>query len=286
MSRLEISGAAATIYRDAPQWEGRKTACFGAFSCDSAEDGARLLKRMEDDLAEDGFEALIGPMDGDTWHKYRVVTESDGSPAFLMEPVSGPHDLAAMRAAGLAPISEYFSTRAPLEAATRRKKARLRGVTISHWDGRDGERLLGEFFAMSRQAFAGNRFYKPLGMDEFAALYAPVIPLIDPRFILLAHNSHGDFTGYLFAIPNHLEGERPRSIIVKTYASRQFGVGHLLGDALHRYALEQGFQQVIHALMHESNASLKQSRKYGAKVMRRYALMGKLLRPDAQGAGS
>jgi hypothetical protein len=282
MSRIEISGAAATIYPDAPDWDGRKTASFGEFSCDSARDGARLLEKIERRLEEEGFEALIGPMDGDTWHKYRVVTESDGSAPFLMEPVSGAHDLAAMREAGFAPVSNYFSTRAPLKTATSRKPARLRGVRVSHWDGKDGERLLAEFFAMSRQAFAGNRFYKPLGKEEFAALYAPVIPLIDPRFILLAHNSHGDFTGYLFAIPNHLEGEKPRSIIIKTYASRQFGVGHVLGDALHRYALEQGFEQVIHALMHESNSSLRQSRKYGASVMRRYALMGKLIGKGAR----
>ena len=281
MTRIEISGAAATIYPDAPRWGEHKTASFGEFSCESAADGAQLLREVEKRLEAEGFEALIGPMDGDTWHKYRVVTESDGSPPFLMEPVSGAHDLEAMRDAGLRPISNYFSTRAPLTRVTERKPARLRGITISHWDGRDGERLLGEFFAMSREAFAGNRFYKPIDREEFAALYAPVIPLIDPQYVLLAHNSRGDFTGYLFAIPNHLEGPSPRSIIVKTYASRQFGVGHLLGDALHRHALRQGFEQVIHALMHESNASLKQSRKYGATVMRRYALMGKRLGEDA-----
>ena len=67
--------------------------------------------------------------------------------------------------------------------------------------------------------------------------------------------------------------------ILKTYASGLRGVGHLLADTYHRRALDMGFTQVIHALMHEDNASRDRSEKHKAHTFRRYALMGRLLRP-------
>jgi L-amino acid N-acyltransferase YncA len=70
---------------------------------------------------------------------------------------------------------------------------------------------------------------------------------------------------------------RPKTVIVKTYASRRRGVGHLLLDTFHRTALDLGFTDVIHALMHEDNVSLNSSLRYGTKIFRRYALMGKRL---------
>ena len=92
--RISNYGAHADIYRDAPPLDGVRTAAIGGFHCESAEAGAALLRRACDMLAGEGFGAMLGPMDGDTWHTYRVVTWSDGSPPFLLEPTSGPHDLA------------------------------------------------------------------------------------------------------------------------------------------------------------------------------------------------
>jgi hypothetical protein len=37
-----------------------------------------------------GIGRVLGPMDGDTWHSYRFVTESDGSAGFLLEPPDRP----------------------------------------------------------------------------------------------------------------------------------------------------------------------------------------------------
>src|SRR5689334_22726950 len=108
---IAIDGAAAAIYRDAPQWDGMKTAAIGAFRCDDAGSGTALLTQIAATLAAEGFAAVIGPMDGDTWHRYRVVTESDGSAPYLLEPVSDPGSHQAFLDAGFAPISHYVSAR-------------------------------------------------------------------------------------------------------------------------------------------------------------------------------
>lgn len=275
---LAIDGAACRLFRDAPSWDGHRTAAVGGFRCDSAEAGTALLGRIAETLRTEGFAAMIGPMDGDTWHRYRVVSESDGSPPFVMEPVSGAHDLAAFTDAGFAPISSYVSTRTSLEAAIAPgDPVALDGVAVTHWDGHDADGMIGRLFDLSAVSFSRNAFFKPITKTDFLKLYEPVLPAIEPRFVLFAHDTAGNLVGFLFGLPNRAEGARPHSAILKTYASGRRGVGRLLADRFHRTARELGFSDAIHALMHVDNVSLERSGRHAAQVFRRYALMGRLL---------
>ena len=276
---VSTDGAEGLVYRDAPSWDGMRTAAIGGFKCESAAAGAKLLSQVGTDLAAAGFGALIGPMDGDTWHRYRVVTETDGSRPYLMEPVSGPHDRDAFLAAGFAAISEYVSGRGALVDAIGPEPASIPGVRAVQWDGTRSEQLINRLFETSGGAFARNRFFKPIERVAFLKLYEPIIPLMDPRHIFFAHGADGTLIGFLFGIPDRLEGDKPQTVILKTYASGVRGVAHVLADAFHRGAIELGYTKVIHALMHVDNVSLDRSRRYGASVFRRYALMGRRLQP-------
>ena len=271
---VEVDGASALLYRDAPSWDGARTVAIGGFACADAAAGRMLLEKAKALSQAEGFEALIGPMDGDTWHRYRVVSESDGSPAFAMEPVSGVHDKAAFLAAGFAPISEYVSSRATLEDAIQGEPPAVPGITVTAWDGQGAEALIGQMFEMSLAGFAKNRFFKPITREVFLKLYEPVMPLVDPRFVLFAHGPGGQMAGFLFGFPDRLEGKSPKTVILKTYASGMRGVGHLLADTFHRRAIELGYVDVIHALMHVDNVSRDRSGRHGATIFRRYALMG------------
>lgn len=271
--------AKCTVYRDAPAWGERKTAAVGGFSCESADAGSHLLHGVCDMLAREGFDAVIGPMDGDTWHKYRAVSESDGSAPYFLEPVSGLYDHAAFTSAGFAPISSYVSARANIDDAIGEPPKGIDGITITAWDGENAAALIGDLFNLSRSAFVNNAFYKPITREAFLELYQPIIPAIDPRLVFFARA--GDrLAGYLFAIPNLLEGARPRTGIVKTYASGVSGVGHMLIDRAHRTFRELGYTDVIHALMHVDNRSRDRSQRHQGSVFRRYDLMGRdLVRP-------
>jgi len=274
---LARNGASCRVYRDAPSFEGLKTAAIGGFHCDSVEAGAALLREAAALLAAEGYAALLGPMDGDTWHTYRVVTESDGSAPFALEPASGPHDRTAFEANGFAPVSSYVSTRATLaDAIGQGAPVTVAGVTVTPWDGQNADRLIGGLFDMSGSSFAGKAFFKPIAREEFLKLYQPLLPAIDPRFVLFARDQNG-LIGFLFGLPNLAEGKQPRTVILKTYASARPGVGHLLADTFHRAARDFGFADVIHALMHVDNASLARSKRHEARIFRRYALMARRL---------
>jgi hypothetical protein len=275
---LECDGAACRIYRDAPSWGERRTAAIGDFRSEDAVSGAVLLDRAGAQLRSEGYDALIGPMNGDTWHRYRVVTESDGSPPFLMEPVSGPHDKAAFDAAGFTPISSYVSTHASLDDAIGSDQpAHLDGVSISAWDGRDAEALIGRLFDMSAVAFSRNAFFKPITKGDFLKLYQPIVPAMEPRLVLFAHDQSGALVGFLFGLPDRAEGRDMPRAILKTYASGKRGVGRVLADTFHRTARDLGCKDVIHALMHVDNVSLERSGRHSGRVFRRYALMGRTL---------
>jgi hypothetical protein len=277
LAQMAIGTASCRIFRDAPSWDGRRTAAIGQFSCARAEDGTALLTRTSELLRTEGFEAVIGPMDRDTWHRYRVVLESDGSPPFAMEPVSGPHDLAAFQSAGFEPISFYASARAPLATAIESEPPfAIDGVRVEAWNGGDPQTLIGRLFELSSAGFSRNAFFKPIERSEFLKLYEPLIPAIDPRLVLFALEG-GQPVGFLFAFSNGPIARKPDAVVLKTYASLRRGVGRLLGDAFLRTARDLGFSEMIHALMHVDNVSRQRSALHGGAIFRRYALMGRRL---------
>ncbi len=275
---IETDGAKAVLYRDAPLWEGKKCAAVGGMDFNSSQAGAGLLNRISAQLKSEGFYGLLGPMDGDTWHAYRLVTFSDGSEPFLLEPVSCAHDVEALGVAGFSPVSDYVSARGKLADTLGPAPVTPPGISVTAWEGNDAEQLIIKLYEMSVSSFAQNRFFKPIGLEAFLEIYRPLFGMVDPAHILFAHSDEGQLVGFLFGMPDRSKkGGKPPTVILKTYASGVRGVGHLLADTYHRRAIDMGFEEVIHALMQEDNLSLKRSAQHKAVIFRRYALLGKVL---------
>ncbi len=265
-----VGGASCRLHAEAPSWDGRRTAAIGSLAIPDAASGAAMLRQAAARLAARGAQAVLAPMDGDTWHAYRVVTGTDGSPPFPMEPTSGPHDLAALTEAGFATVARYVSTRVPADAPGPATPP-MPGIAIEAWDGRDAEAMLRAILALSLRAFARNAFYRPIGEEAFLAMYRPLVARLDPGLVLLARGAAGRLVGFLLAFP---DGGDPPRLVMKTFASLRFGAGALLLAEIRRRARARGYAGLIHALMHEENRSVALSRAEGGVVFRRYALMG------------
>ena len=266
-------GASLAIYRGAPSLDGVRTAALGQFACESAEDGAKLIREAMGTLRAEGFGAVLGPMDGNTCGKHRLVTESDGRAAFLMEPANPPHYVEAFAQSGLGVVSRYVSAVRPADIAPSGSGA-PKGLRLRAFDAARAEDELTRIHALSLTAFASNHFYQAISLEDFLASYRPVLGAIDPELVLLAEDEAGELAAFLFAVPNFAEGAKPASVILKTYASQVKGAGSMLANEFHARAKARGFNDVIHALMHESNLSALHSDKTGGKVFRRYALWG------------
>lgn len=273
MEKLERPGASLIFYPDGPDWNG-PTATVAKCKFETEEAGAALLADVAAKAKARGAQALLGPMEGDTWHSYRLVSESDGRAPFLLEPSSAAHDLDAFKAAGFDVVGQYFSAAVPLAGLAGQDLPKIDGLTLETWDGSDPEGLFAQVHALSSEAFAGNAFFKPLGLADFLAMYMPIVPMLKPDLIFFARDAESDLKGFLFGIPNYAEGPKPKSVILKTYASLQKGAGHLLSTGFYRAAGLAGYETAIHALIHDDNLSALRSATNGAEVFRRYALMG------------
>lgn len=266
--------AKVTVFLDGPDWDGQACATLGKFASKTPVSGQAVIADAIAYIRAQGIKRILGPMEGDTWHSYRFVTETDDSPAFLMEPQGSPADISVFEQAGFQQISSYFSARVALADMQLTTPKPTTAFTIEPWDGTDPEGLFGQVFDLSVEAFSKNAFYKPITREAFMAMYMPLVPMLKKELILFARRPDQSLAGFLFGTPNYAEGPAPKSAILKTYASQTKGAGQHLAFAFHTAARTAGYDSVIHALIHDDNLSALRSAAEGADVFRRYGLFG------------
>ncbi len=272
--QFTADGAKITVFLDGPTWENSPTAALGKFTCVTREAGVEVLSQALSFIRKQQVHRVIGPMDGDTWHSYRFVTQSDDSPVFLMEPSNKPHALEAFQTVGFSEISRYFSARVPLSKTAQTAPSATSDFTVEAWDGQNPEALFSQVYKLSSRAFSNNAFYKPISQDAFLEMYLPMVPMLKRELIFFARRPDNTLVGFLFGTPNYAEGPTPSSVILKSYASLSKGAGQHLAFAFHHAAQTAGYETAIHALIHDDNLSAQRSAAEGANIFRRYGLFG------------
>jgi GNAT superfamily N-acetyltransferase len=281
---------ASLWWREVPAMAGERLGVIGHFAaCDEA--AARiLLSRCLQRLQAEGVSLAVGPMDGNTWRRYRFVSEPGEEPSFFLEPENPSVYPAYFLAAGFTPLAEYSSARVS-DLTNRHERipraiARLKGAGIA-WrplDKRRFEEELRAIYRLSLESFTHNFLYTPIGEEAFLEQYRLIAPHVEPELTLMAEQD-GELLGYLFGIPDLNQtrrGEELDTFIVKTVAvlpqRRAAGLGSVLVAESQRIAHELGYRRAIHALMHDANSSRNISAHY-ARTMRRYTLYQQKLGP-------
>lgn len=278
-----------SMWRDGPPVPGRagaRSGCLGHAAWTDPEVGEGLIEEGAAWLREQGATLALGPMDGSTWFVYRVVTGSDGSPPFAMEPAPPAAVAEAFGRAGFTPVAQYLSSRIDAlpdlaaEAAEARSRLGDGGVRLRPFDAADAEAELRRLYPLLLNAFSDNAFYAPLDEPRYLAAYRAVLPHADPRLILVAERE-GEPVGVVLALPDVAQaarGEAVDTVLVKTLAVGPDERGRGLGGALVLVVQEEarglGYTRAVHALMHADNASVRISRHLGAPF-RRYALLAR-----------
>ena len=261
---------------------------IGHYSGAHADAGAAILKKACEVLAKAGCTSAMGPVDGNTWRRYRLVVKRGNEPAFFLEP-DNPDDWPRhWAAAGFSPSVTYTSALnedlSIEDPRTTESLARLAtaGISIRAFDPARTDADLRRIFALTTVAFRHNFLYSPIEEAEFLAQNRALLPFVRPELILLAERGN-TLVGYMFALPDLLQMQRglaSDTVILKTIAVDPsvsgMGLGGALMDLVQRRARQMGFRRAIHALMHEGNTSRTISRRY-ARAFRRYALFSRSL---------
>jgi len=272
-----------------PVHDGHRLGLIGHYAAVSLEASQQLLEHACAELRARGCTMAVGPMDGNTFRRYRLLTERGPEPPFIMEP-DNPDDWPLWwSASGFTPLAKYYSglTDDLAQEDERIAPARVRlagnGIVIRPM-GDDYVADLRSIYQVAHISFANNFLASPFTEEEFLARYLPFEQLVKREFVLIAEHE-GRPVGFMFCIPDYAQRQRGESItnmVMKTFAvlpGRTYaGLGTVLLANCTRAALHAGYQRAIHALMYEHNNSLLISTRT-TEVFRRYTLFARELAP-------
>jgi hypothetical protein len=234
---------------------------IGSFvAADEPDAVARMLHDAARWLREQGATQVIGPMDGDTWHHYRVNAGPFEEPPFLLEPVNPPYYDALWRHAGFEVIETYTSKRIQDVAFLAEmigpfyERAIKRGYNFRSIDLWRLDEELELVWRLSLEIFRDNAWYSDISLEDFLKLYAGIEQILERQLVLFAEY-RGEAVGFLFAYPD----DDPSTVNYKTIgvvpAHRRGYVAWAMLYRAYWYALNDDRPTANHCLMHEWNSS-------------------------------
>jgi GNAT superfamily N-acetyltransferase len=287
---LRIAARCSLWWKTVPPYPQQKLGLIGHYAVQDAESAARLLDHACQQLSEQGCTMAIAPIDGNTWRRYRLLSERGSEPSFFLEPDNPEEWCDPFRAQDFTALAHYSSslnadlTQHDLRLERVAKRLTKLGVEVRSLNLQQFGSELEKIYRLCLISFRQNFLYTPIAFSEFAAQYSQVLPHLQPELVLMAEQD-GKLVGFLFAIPDLLQarqGEKINTVIIKTVAvlpDRQYaGLGHFLVDQCQAIAHHRGYSRAIHALMHDANSSRNLSRRY-AQTIRGYTLFAKSLTP-------
>jgi GNAT superfamily N-acetyltransferase len=313
----------AVFRRDDCVVDGRAAAFFGYLeSVDDDTAASALLERAQQWARAEGADILYGPIDFDTFGRYRLRTGAEGPDAipFPGEPYGRPGYPSMLDRAGFRAARRYVSQISlgplrPDEGKRATARALLaEGYTIEPLTGAGWMTLLPHLHSRLDEIFADAFAYTPVPLTRFAATHGVGLARrLCPHTSVVAREPGGELAGFLLVFPHYgplvVQGARgcvPASAIsyeehapllaacgervgiVKTVAIAPAHRRRGLMDALVAATLERGrerYDRWIGALIRADNPS----GRYGAvreRLERSYVLYAKPLCNGSPTGGS
>ena len=237
---------------------------MGCFEMNDQDSGRRQLEEYVRQLTNAGHKRIIAPINGDTWHPYRLMSWSGDEPLFPFEPFNPLWYNDIYIEFGFKPLKTYRSDKFSMEFLEPFPDA---DTEISFRDYRDGDLKL--IYDMSLHGFDANFLYDNITFEEFSKLYQPILPMMDKELVVIAEADHVP-VGFMFSFA---AGDR---LILKTMAVLPEYRSRGIGEKMFRHILFAGqrksLRTAIAALIAEGNNSHKIASKYGSEKIREYTL--------------
>ena len=283
------------LWHNRPDYNGRKTSYIGNVNIYEKyrKDEEQLFNKVFEELKKEGIETIIGPLNGTTWNTYRYVTEKGNGRPFLLEPWNEDYYVSLFEKLDFKHLAGYISTVMEGMNSDGRKNLNKKieklkkfdyyeDIRVESAENKDLLTVLNKVYDLTVEAFKNNFLYSELEREIFLKMYMSYEDKIIKKFFKMLYLGD-ELIGYVFGIPDYAElGYKGKidTIILKTIAvSPEYngkGMGYILINSLIEEAEKEGYENVIYALMHESNVSKNIGLLLG-NVLRKYTLFIKEL---------
>lgn len=286
----KVYGWLSLWWKSVACFERFKTGGIGHYYASSSSVSERMLTQAQKILQEQKIEYVIAPIDGDTWHSYRLSGDGVSKPQFFLDLATPTEWNEYFINENFSPIAQYYSSctenlsyHDPVAIAWQNRLLSQERFKLSPFDIQRTNEQLFEVYQLSLRGFQKNLFYSDIGFDAFKTLYEPVLAIMDPDLIQMVYDKN-QLVGFVFSIPDYLQKKEGKTIdtmilksIVRDPSCEYKGLGAFLIWHSHQIAKNKGYQKMINAFMHEQNTSLYLSKKAGHHPIREYVLYGKQL---------
>ena len=283
-------GGSLHLWHNRPDYNGRKTSYIGNVNIYEKyrKDEEQLFNKVFEELKKEGIETIIGPLNGTTWNTYRYVTEKGSRKQFLLEPWNEDYSVSLFEKLDFKHLAGYISTVMEGMNSDGRKNLNKKieklkkfdyyeDIRVESAENKDLLTVLNKVYDLTVEAFKNNFLYSELEREIFLKMYLSYEDKIIKKFFKMLYFKD-ELIGYVFGIPDYTElGYKGKidTIILKTIAvSPEYngkGMGYILINSLIEEAEKEGYENVIYALMHESNVSKNIGLLLG-NMLRRYTL--------------
>ncbi|MBK1882287.1 GNAT family N-acetyltransferase [Luteolibacter pohnpeiensis] len=275
----------ALWWNHTPCLEGNEVGAIGGFAALGEIEAVALLEAAVKELQAQGVQKVVGPMNGNTWRRYRYIAESTGRGPFLLEPRNPASYPEWWRAAGFHEIAAYSSSTIlldgqPTVADALKKRLLKSGLTIRPIDLNRYEEELRAIYTICLKSFASNFLYTPLSEEGFLGAYRKLKDRIDAELVKIVERD-GVACGFVFAIADleaAARGEKP-ALIIKTLAvdpeARCPGLGSVLVDEVQMLGYQKGFSTALHVLQFDDNNVRRITTRHHGETFRRYSLFAR-----------
>lgn len=286
----EEKASCECYYKNTPKDNGVHVGCIGNLEIKDYNYGVELLKKAEEVLKNKGITRIVGPMNGNTWKKYRTMKYTRGDTMFLLENVDPIEYNKIFQEAGFTEIYTYTSNKGLIQDAYKseiidmaEENLKQENIVIRKFNKENAVQDLKKIYNISKQCFSRNPLYVEIEEEDFIKQYTDYINMIDEDLVLIAEKNNEE-VGFVFCMPNYNEMKESGSIqtvILKTIAVlpeyEEMALGNVLLKQIAEISVEKGFKEWIFAFMYSNNTSQKMAKRNKAEIIREYAIYGKNL---------
>ena len=282
----QIRARCSVWWRDTAPVDGEQSGAIGHYAATDERFGAVALEYACRELGNRRCKFAVGPLDGNTWRRYRFITERGTARPFFLEPDNPDEYPVHFERSGFRQLATYVSETNPAMATRQPELGSLRdkmdalGIHIRSLNAEVPNDDLDGVYDVVTESFKSSFLYTPLDRESYRSMYIPLLKAVDPRLMLVAIRD-GEVVGFVFAPPDVLQQSYQDSvdaIVIKTIAilprKELSGLGRVLIVDMLQNAIDMGFTTAISALMHTGNRS-QQISSDCAGPMRGYALFAK-----------